>query len=74
MCKDIEGLMINTNSRISTLLQNQQTSFFKAFKIVVEQISSDFRNLQQKFEEYIAYHENETEVYNSIYKEQVVNA
>ncbi|CAD8061091.1 unnamed protein product [Paramecium primaurelia] len=65
ICKDIEGLMINTNSRISTLLQNQQTSFFKAFKIVVEQISSDFRNLQQKFEEYIAYHENETEVVNA---------
>ncbi|CAD8087320.1 unnamed protein product [Paramecium sonneborni] len=65
MCKDIEGLIIKTNTKISTLLQNQEISFIKAFKIVVEQISTDFRNLQQKFEEYIAYHENETELVNA---------
>ncbi|CAK73084.1 unnamed protein product (macronuclear) [Paramecium tetraurelia] len=57
MCRDIE--------ESQRYYRTSKQAFFKAFKIVVEQISSDFRNLQQKFEEYIAYHENETEVVNA---------
>ncbi|CAD8133433.1 unnamed protein product [Paramecium octaurelia] len=62
ICKEMEVLIINTNSKFSSLLQSQQNSFYKAFKLVVEQMSADFKNLQQKFDEYISYHENETEV------------
>ncbi|CAD8044898.1 unnamed protein product [Paramecium primaurelia] len=62
ICKEMEVLIINTNQKFSSLLQSQQNSFYKAFKLVIEQMSTDFKNLQQKFDEYITYHENETEV------------
>lgn len=65
LCKDMEHLMGNTNEKIQTILQTQQNKFFKAFKVVIETMFQEFQNLQKKFEEYIAYHENETEVVNA---------
>ncbi|CAD8052922.1 unnamed protein product [Paramecium sonneborni] len=62
ICKDMEALIIKTNQKFSRLLQSQQNSFYKSFQLVIEQISSDFKNLQQKFDEYVTYYEDETQV------------
>ncbi|KAM3129837.1 hypothetical protein pb186bvf_018047 [Paramecium bursaria] len=65
ICKDMEELMGQTQEKIRTIMQQQQGKFFQAFRNVIEKMFKEFQDLQKKFEDYIAFHENETEVFNA---------
>ncbi|CAD8151360.1 unnamed protein product [Paramecium pentaurelia] len=62
LCKEMEGLIDQTNTNVNQMLKSQQNSILNAFKQVLENMKKDIDRINEKFHQYVAFHEQESQV------------
>ncbi|CAD8148029.1 unnamed protein product [Paramecium octaurelia] len=65
LCKEMEGLIDQTNTNVNHMLKSQQNSILNAFKQVLENMKKDIDRINEKFHQYVAFHEQESQVVNA---------
>ncbi|CAD8069475.1 unnamed protein product [Paramecium sonneborni] len=65
LCKEMEGLIDQTNTNVNQMLKFQQNNILNAFKQILETMKKDIDRINEKFHQYVAFHEQESQVVNA---------
>ncbi|CAD8054935.1 unnamed protein product [Paramecium primaurelia] len=65
LCQEMECLIDQTNTNVNQMLKSQQNNILNAFKQVLETMKKDIDKINEKFHQYVAYNEQESQVINA---------